>query len=421
MLSRRVVTCMLGVDGARVRLEGAELVDGELLVRLRPKARWQQRCPRCDLRCGRYDPGRERRWRALDAGRVMVFVVARVPRVRCPKHGVLVAGVPWARHGARHTHSFEQLAAWCAVEMTSKAASALLRCSWRTIGVMVARVAADATDGLDVLDGVGRIGVDEISYRRGKKYLLVVVDHDRRRLIWASKGATKESLDGFFTALGPERAAQLTHVSCDGMDWLNKALRAAAPNAVICADPFHVVKWAMKALDLVRRQVWNDVRRREGQRPGEQDGKHATGETKNLKDSRWALWKNPERLTQEQRAQLAYIAAIHPVMFRAYRLKEALRLVFTLTGDAAITALKKWRTWARRSGLKPFIALAERISRYWEQIIATLTHGVTNALVESVNTKIRLITRRGFGFRNTDALIGLAKLSLGGYRPQLPT
>lgn len=420
MLSRRVVTRMLGVDGAQVRVERVELAGDELLVWLRPRVRWRWRCPHCQRSCPGYDAGRQRRWRALDAGRVMTFVVATVPRVRCPEHGVVVAAVPWARHGARHTRGFEQLAAWCAVEMSGKAASALLRCSWRTIGTMVARVAAELTADVDVLDGVRRIGVDEISYRRGKKYLLVIVDHDRRRLIWASKDATRESLEGFFTALGPDRAALLSHVSCDGMTWLNQALRARAPNAVLCADPFHIVKWAMKALDLVRRQVWNDVRRSEGQH-GDRDGKNATGETKRLKDARWALWKNPERLTSSQRAQLDYIAATHPTMHRAYQLKEALRLVFTLTGEDAIAALTRWRNWARRSRLKPFTELARKITRYWEQTCATLTHSLTNAFVESMNTKIRLITRRGFGFRNTDALIALAKLSLGGYRPQLPT
>lgn len=300
--------------------------------------------------------------------------------------------------------------------MSAKAASQLLHCSWRTIGAMVARVAADLTAGVDTLDGVRRIGVDEISYRRGKKYLLVVVDHDRKRLIWASPGATKASLDAFFAALGPERAAELTHVSCDGLAWLNKALRVQAPNAVLCADPFHVVQWAMKAMDLIRRQVWNALRPR-----GNRDGQPARGEHKQLKDTRWALWKNPERLTEQQWAQLAYLAATHPTLHRAWRLKEALRLVFTLPGQAAIEALTRWRNWARRSRLQPFVALAQTITRNWQQICATLTHGLNNALVESFNTKIRLIIRRAFGFRNVDALISLAKLSLGGHRPQLPT
>ena len=416
MLSRRVITRVLGVDAKAVRVDAVELVDGQVLVWLRPRVGQRWRCPTCGDRCPGYDRGRERRWRALDLGRTQTFIVASVPRVRCPDHGVLVAAVPWARPGARHTRAFEQVAAWCAVEMSATAASRLLRCTWRTIGSIVTRVAADLRDGLDELEGLRRIGIDEISYRRGKRYLLVIVDHDARRLVWAAEGCNAQTLNRFFTDLGPERTAQLTHISADGLPWMAKALRAAAPEAVLCADPFHVVAWAMAALDDVRRQVWNQVRA-----GGPRRGRPASGEGKKLKDSRFALWKNPQNLTSRQHAQLAYIAATHPLLHRAWRLKEGLRLVFTLDGHDAITALENWRAWARRSRIPAFVVLAQRISSYWDAIVATLTHGLSNALVESVNTKIRLITRRAFGFKNVDALIGLARLSLGGYRPQLPT
>jgi transposase len=139
-----------------------------------------------------------------------VFVVACVPRVSCAEHGVVVAAVPWARHGARHTMAFEQLAAWCAVEMSSSAAARLLRCTWRTIGQIVTRVVKDLNDE-DLLAGVRRIGVDEISYRRHYRYLLVVVDHDRRRLIHATDGAHPGSLHAFFDLLGEERTREITH------------------------------------------------------------------------------------------------------------------------------------------------------------------------------------------------------------------
>ena len=156
MLSRRVLTRALGVDAATVRVDAwKELADGQLLIWLRPRARYRWRCPRCGRRCAGYDSGRARRWRALDFGRTLVFIAATVPRVRCPDHGVLVAAVPWARPGARHTYAFEQVAAWCAVEMSATAATRLLRCSWRTIGTMVALVLGDlqAGAGSDGLDG----------------------------------------------------------------------------------------------------------------------------------------------------------------------------------------------------------------------------------------------------------------------------
>jgi transposase len=118
--------------------------------------------------------------------------------VSCTEHAVVVAAVPWTRHAARHTRAFDELAAWCAVEMSGSAASRLLRCSWRVIGTIVARVAADLRAGRDDLDGLRRIGIDEISYRRHHRYLLVVVDHDRKRLVHAVDGANKTTVRGFF-------------------------------------------------------------------------------------------------------------------------------------------------------------------------------------------------------------------------------
>lgn len=171
----------------------------------------------------------------------------------------------------------------------------------------------------------------------------------------------------------------------------------------------------MDALDEVRREVWRQVRTHRGR------NRPAVGEGARLKNARWALWKNPENLTGQQRAHLDYLAATHPRLHRAWALKEGLRTIFTLSGDAAVDALDRWLAWARRCRITPFVALAQRISGYRTKIVATLHHRVTNALVESLNTKIRLITRRAFGFRNVHALIALARLSLGGMRPQLPT
>ena len=415
MLSRRLLTRALGVEATTVRVEGCELVNGEVLVRLRPRVRHRWCCPACGRRRAGYDPGRPRRWRGLDLGRTQVYVVATVPRIQCPVHGVLVAAVPWARPGARHTRAFEQLAAWCAVEMSATAASRLLRCSWRTIGAMVTRVAADLSAGDDGLDGLRRIGIDEISYRRHHRYLLVVVDHDRRRLVYAVDGANKTTLRGFFDVLGPDRTADLTHVSADGAPWLGSVVRLRAPQATLCADPFHIVRWAMDALDDVRRDTWNEVRDRQRR------GRKATGEGKQLKDARWSLWKNPENLSPAELTRLAYVAATHPRLHRAWALKEGLRTVFTASGQPAVEALDRWLSWARRCRIEPFVRLAGRLGAYRAAIVATLIHGLTNALVESVNTKIRLIARRAFGFRNVHALIALARLSLGGYRPQLPT
>lgn len=416
MLSRRLLTRALGVDAATVRVDGCELVDADLLIRLRPRVAHRWRCPQCGQRRAGYDPGRWRRWRGLDFGRTKVFIEARVPRVRCPEHGVLVAAVPWARHGARHTYAFEQVAAWCAVEMSATAATRLLRCSWRTIGVMVARVLSDlkGASGSDGLDGLTRIGIDEISYRRGHKYVVVVVDHDRRRLVWARPGRDQATVEAFFDDLG-DRVQALTHISSDSAKWIARPIAARAAHVTHCADPFHIVRWAGEALDVIRRRIWNQVRTRVVR------GRPATGHGKAMNKALWALRKDPAGWTANQAASMAWIAATHPELHRAWQLKEALRAVFAASGPPALEALDQWLSWARRARLPEFLDLARRIDAHRDTIDATLLSGLTNALTESLNTKIRLITRRAYGFKNVNALIALAQLALGNHKPVLPT
>jgi transposase len=387
-------------------------LDGVLVVSVRPRAGWGSRCGRCLRRCPGYDRGRGRRWwRTFDIGLKVAVLEAAAPRVRCPRHGVVVAAVPWARHDVGHTRGFDEQVAWFATRMAKSATAKLLRIGWATVGAVIARVTADA-DAVagDRLDGVTRIGVDEISYRRGYKYLTVVVDHATRRVLWLAEGRSKATLARFFALLGPQRAAQLELVSADGADWIFNAVRDACPHTQICLDPFHVVKWAGEALDEIRRDVWNDARKA-GQ----------TGQAKELKDSRWALWKNPEDLTTRQQAKLADIQRTNRPLYRAYLLKEQLREIFAVGGDAGVLLLDRWLRWAARSKLRPFTELARKIRTYFRNdIVNTLTHGLSNGLIEATNTKIRLLTRMAYGFRSVDALIALVKLHLGGYNIDLP-
>jgi len=396
---------------------------GVVVVHARPNARAKSRCGRCGRRCPRYDRGEgRRRWRALDVGAVRAWVEADAPRVRCRRHGVVVAGVPWARHGAGHTRVFDDQVAWLAVTCSKSAVCQLMRVAWRTVGAIVSRVSADIDATVDRLGGLRRIGIDEISYKKGHKYLTVVVDHDTGRLVWAAPGHDSTVLGGFFRALGPERCAQVTHVSADAADWIAKAVTAHCPNAVRCADPFHVVAWATEALDEERRRAWNAASGRRSTRRGDATrNQGALGHARTLKRARWCLWKNPENLTTHQQAKLAWIAKTSPRLHRAYLLKEGLRYVFTVKGEAGKHALDRWCGWAQRCRIPAFVDLGRKIKRHRHTIDATLDHGLTNALIESVNTKIRLITRIAFGFKDPHALIALAMLSLGGYRPALPS
>jgi transposase len=402
---------MLGVADTVVESVAVDLGSGDVVLSVRAKAGAAGRCGVCRRRCPGYDrgPGR-RRWRSLDLGVIRTWVEADSPRVRCRLHGVVVASVPWARHGARHTYAFDDVAAWLVRHTSKSAVSHLLRIAWVTVGAIVTRVVADADAAAgDRLADVRRIGIDEVSYKRGHKYLTVVVDHDTGRLLWAKDGRTKKDLAGFFDLLGEERCAQIALVSADGADWIADVVGLRCPNAQQCMDPYHVVAWANDALDEVRRQVWQTARR--------------TGQTalaQGLKRCRFALWKNPAALTARQENKLAWIAKTNERLYRAYLLKEQLRQVFAPGGADRILLLDKWLAWASRSKLPAFVDLARRMRRYRAHIANTLAHNLSNARVESINTKIRLLTRIAFGFKSPDALISLTMLHLGGYDIRLP-
>lgn len=421
MRNARLWAGLLGVEKTVVERVEFDEDEGVVVVSVRPARGQRRRCGICLRRSPGYDQGSgRRRWRALDLGTVRAFVEGDAPRVCCPTHGVVVAAVPWARHGAGHTLGFDQTVAWLATVCSKTAVTELMRVAWRTVGAVVARVWADVEAGTDLLAGLRRIGIDEVSYRKGHKYLLVVVDHDTGRLVWVAKGADKATLGRFFDLLGPDRCAAISHVSSDSARWMSDVIATYCPQAVRCADPYHVVTWATEALDEQRRQAWNAAR---GAARGNSRNRSPRGVTKMLKNARWALWKNPENLTERQREQLGWIAKTNPTLHRAWALKEGLRTVFAIAKRSpaeAVEALDRWISWARRCRLPSFVKLQQRIVRHRDAIVASIEHGMSNALVESVNTKIRLITRMAFGFHSADAIAALAMLCLGGHRPKLP-
>lgn len=401
---------LLGVVKAVVEDVAFDEDDECIVVSVRPRKATKWRCGRCGKRCPGYDQGEgRRRWRALDLGTIQTFVEADSPRVRGAEHGVIAAQVPWARHGAGHTYAFDDTAAWLVTHCSKSAVRDVLRIACRTVGSIVTRVVADAEAATDRFANLRRIGIDEISYKRGHKYLTVVVDHDTGVLLWAHPDRDHKTLEKFFDRLGEDRCRAITLVSADAAEWIRTVVAARCENAELCLDPFHIVQWATRALDEVRREVWNAARK---------NGQNAVA--RDLKNARYALWKNPEDLTARQGAKLAVIAQTNKRLYRAYLLKEQLRQVFALKGTAGIALLDAWLKWARRCRIPSFVKLARSITEHRAGIEAALTHGLSNARVESVNTKLRLLTRIAFGFRSPDALVALAMLDLGGLCPPLP-
>ncbi len=405
----RVWARLLGIQRAVV--EDVQIGgEGELVVAVRPVWRERDRCGVCRRRSPGFDLGEgRRRWRALDLGTTLAFVEAQAPRVRCRRHGVVVCAVPWARHNSRFTRKFEDQTAWLAVNTSKSAVAELMRVAWRTVGGICERVAAEARQDAGLLDGLERIGIDEISHRKGQRYLTVVVDHDTGRLVWAAAGRDRKTVERFLDELGEERCKQIKLVSCDMASWIAGPVADRLPDAVRCVDPFHVIALATDALDEIRREVWNEARK-----AGE------VAVAKDLKGARFALWKNPENLTDRQAAKLSSIQKTNARLYRAYLLKEQLRQIYRLPAEQAIRLLDEWIAWARRCRLASFVKLARTITAQRAGIVAAIEHGLSNARVEAINTQIRMITRRAYGFHSAGALIALAMLSLAELCPPLP-
>jgi len=421
--------CLLGLEDTVVERVEFDQHERVVVVAVRPAARRRGRCGRCRAPAAGYDAGRgRRRWRTLDCATTQVVLEADAPRVRCRVHGVVVAHVPWARHRARSTLAFEDQVAWLVTKTSLSTVAQLMRVAWRTVDAILTRVWAEIAERTDLFEGLSRIGIDEVSWRRNQRYLLAVVDHDTGHLVWVGKGNTTATAQSFFDALGPQRRAKITHISADAAPYIAKVAAKNCPEAIRVADPFHVVKWANDALGEVRLQVWRETRqlaransRGRGRAPA--DAAHEYPAHKRLKiltRSRYALWKNPENLTPHQQTRLDWIAKTDPRLWRAYQLKEGLRAVLKLPCEEAAAALDAWCDSARRCRIEQFVNLARMVTDQRGPILAAIEHDLSNAISESVNTRIRLRNRIAFGIKDPDALISLLMLTLSGHTPALP-
>ena len=347
---KRILRRALCLQG--VVIEDDWMPDEDTLI-LRVKPEWSQRgrCSRCQRKGKFYDRlTPNRRWRSMDLGALRVFLEADTCRVRCPDHGVVVAHVPWARPASKLTLAMEDLACWLATEGSQSAVAEFLRITWRSVGAAIKRRVGQTDWPVHTLD-LKRIGIDEISYRKGHKYLTVVVDHDSGRLIWAAPGRRKETVDQFFDLLGKERCARITLVTRDAATWISTVVADRCPNAVQCMDPFHVVQWATKAVDEVRRETWRAL----------QYWSHPEA-AKFIKGAIWILRRNRSDLSNDQLKSLAAIQKDNKHLYRAYLLKEQLRLIFQLPTDEALRLLDRWLVWARRSQIPQFVDLASTVT-----------------------------------------------------------
>ena len=317
-------------------------LEGRPIVVIDVKARTRRfRCGGCGRKCQRRHGAQAkiRSWRHLGMFGITVQLRAEVHRVVCKGCGVRTTSVPWGRPGSVFTRQFEDEVAWFLQHTDQTSTATYFGISWVTVGKIAKRVVAEKLDG-SLLENLHFIGVDEISYGRPKKFLTVVVDHERGRVVWAAEGKSSDTLGEFFALLGPARSAGIEVVTMDMSAAYIKSVTEQIPQAEIVFDRFHVVRLLLDAIDEVRRE--------------QQRALEDAGDRKSLKKSRFPLLKNPWNLTRQEKQKLADIQVNNRPLYRAYLLKESFQSIYdSRSVEEADQRFGEWYGWARRSQLRP--------------------------------------------------------------------
>jgi transposase len=398
--SVRATTLLATLLGMKhVRVEAVAFDDKGVVADVAPTTTIP-RCSGCFCRVDKGYDARERSWRHLDLAGMRLVLRYKIRRVDCPRCGVRVELVPWAEPDSWFTRDFEEQTAYLAQRADKTTVVNLMRVAWRTVGDIARRVVARVRPA-GPLDGLTRIGIDELSYRRHHEYVTVVIDHVAQRVVWARPGKDAATLGEFFKELGPERCKQLEAVTIDMSGAYIKAVTEASPQATLIFDRFHVQRLAQQAVDEVRRA---EVRESRG-----------TEEAKVLKRTRFILLKNPWNLTNLEGQKLAELQRTNKPIYRAYMLKEGLAGILDgLDLESARVKLRDWTGWADRSRLEPFKKLARTVKEHFEGILAYIPLRLNNGRTEGMNGKIRTITRRSYGFHSATNLIALIFLCCSG-------
>jgi transposase len=387
---------LLGVTGLRV-IDVFFQTDGKLTAEVAPSWR-RPRCGHCGRRGPIYDHHRLRWWTHLPYGATPVRLAYAPRRVDCPRCGVRTEKLPWGEATSRFTTAFEEMVAYLAQITDKTRVARQMGISWPTVGAIVTRVVAR------------HLQPERLASLRWIRYLTVVVDHQRRRIVWAAEGHKAETLDDFFKLLGPEGCAAIELVSIDLAASYRKATLENLPNAEIVFDRFHVQRLASDALDEVRRELVRELA-------------DSPAEAATVKNTRWALLRRTSSLNREERERLSSVQKTNRPLYRAYLLNATLaRALDYLQPKRAGDALHDWMAWASRSRLRPFVRAARTIRAHLPGILAYIRWRLTNGLVEGLNAKARMIVRRAYGYHSADALIAMLFLTCGGIHlnPALP-
>lgn len=343
-------------------------------------------CPRCGTPCSQADHREERSWRHLDTMQFTTVITCRVPRIRCVKHGVLSADVPWAGSYSRFTELFETFS--IDVLQASKSitsARLLLRLSWDQIHEIQKRA---VQRGMARRRGeqIRHIGIDEKSFLRGHSYASLMTDIDQGRVLEVMRNRDEQTAKELLDTLTDHQKATVEAIAMDMWPAFMNAARIIIPKADIVHDKFHISGYLGKAVDTVRRK---------------ENSQFIKAGDDTLKGSKYLWLTNPANWSDKHKSSFRCMAIDELKVGRAWSIKEAFRHFWTYAyKGAAISFFKRWYFWATHSKLKPIIETARTLKRHLSGILAYLKHHITNAATEGLNSKIQSIKANSRGFRN---------------------
>lgn len=371
-----------------VRWAGVE--DREaLLVEVVPRRNSRATCSGCKRPGPGYDTLKPREFEFVPLWGIAVFFVYAMRRVDCRGCGVTVEAVPWAEGKQTLTFSYMQFLGTWAKRLSWQEVATVFRTSWEKVFHSVEWMVSWGLAQRD-LSGVTAIGVDEILWQRGHKYLTVVyqIDSHCKRLLWVGKDRTIRSLLRFFREFGKERSALLRFVCSDMWKPYLKGIAKKAAGALHVLDRFHIAMHLNKAIDEVRASEARELK--------------AKGLEPILKHSRWCLVKRPENLTEKQELKLADLVRYNLRAVRSYLLKEDFQFFWHYTSPHwAGQFLDRWCSRTMRSRIEPMKKVARMLRTHRELLLNWFRakKAISGGVVEGFNNRAKLTTRKAYGFR----------------------
>lgn len=374
---------------------------GKVIVYVELEAGTPLSCPHCGREAPGYDK-RTRRWRHLDTCQYQTILTAQVPRVECPEHKVVQVSVPWAEPGSSFTALFEALVIDWLKETTTSAVARQFDLSWSAIDGIMQRAVARGLARRKAKAIHSHLGLDEVAFKKRHKYVSVVTDRETGHVVHVAGDRKKETITAWYVSLSEAQRMGIQSIAMDMWPAYIEATLAAIPGAEkkIAFDKFHIAKYLGDAVNAVRRQEHKALL------------KEGNGI---LKGSKYFWQTNPDNMSRNQWRAFKELRESSLKTARAWAIKEtAMSSWHYISRTWAEKAWLRWYSWAIRSRLEPIKRVARMIKKHLWGILNAIILRATNALAESINSKINMIKARSRGFRNKQRFINAIYFHLGG-------